>query len=79
MRRAGVFAKVEPVKFMFEETRTPEQAAGLWLTTSFATAYARSTGDEAGYLEQVTHKLAKAAAGRPIRMRFGVTGALGQI
>ena len=64
MAQSGVFAAVETVDFTFEEARTPEATAGLWMTTSFASAYARETGDEAGYGEAFARRLAEAAKGR---------------
>lgn len=80
MAETGAFATVETVDFAFEEERTPEAAAGLWLTTSFATAYARSTGDEAAYGEAFARRLAEAAAGgAPLTVGFTVTGALGRV
>jgi len=79
MAQTGAFAAVETMDFAFEETRTPDAAAGLWLTTSFATAYARATGDEAGYGEAFARRLAEAAGGEPVTVRFTVTGALGRV
>ena len=79
MAETGVFAAVETVDFAFEEARTPEAVAGLWLTTSFASAYARATGDEAGYGEAFARRLAEAAGGAPLRVGFTVTGGLGRV
>jgi SAM-dependent methyltransferase len=79
MAETGAFAAVETVDFAFEEARTPQAAAGLWLTTSFATAYARTTGDEAAYGEDFARRLAEAAGGEPLTVRFTVTGALGRV
>lgn len=79
MTGTGAFAKVETVDVAFEEPRTPEAAAGLWLTTSFASAYARTTGDEAGYGEVFAQRMADAAGGAPLTVGFTVTGALGLV
>lgn len=79
MAETGVFAAVETVDFGFEEARAPEAAAGLWLTTSFASAYARATGDEAGYGEAFARRLAEAAGGALLRVGFTVTGGLGRV
>ena len=79
MAETGAFAAVETADFAFEDARTPEAAAGLWLTTSFASAYARATGDEAAYGEAFARRLAEAAGGAPLTVRFTVTGALGQV
>lgn len=75
----GAFPSVEQVDFEFREERTPEDAAGLWLSTSFASAYARSTGDEEGYLQAVTHRFAEATGGGKVTVGFTVTGALAQV
>ena len=79
MTATGAFASVETVDVGFEEARTPEATAGLWLTTSFASAYARSTGDEAGYGERFAQRLAQAAAGETLTVAFTVTGALARV
>jgi SAM-dependent methyltransferase len=79
MAETGAFAAVETVDFAFEEARTPEAAAGLWLTTSFAAAYARSTGDEAGYGEAFARRLAEAAGAAPLTVGFTVMGALARV
>lgn len=78
MAGTGAFATVETVDFAFEEPRTPQAAAGLWLTTSFASTHARATGDEAGYGEAFARRLAEAAGGAPLTVGFTVTGALGR-
>ena len=79
MTEARVFARVETVDYAFQEERTPEAAAGLWLTTSFASAYARATGDEAGYGDAFGRRLAQASGGAPVTVGFTVTGALGRV
>lgn len=79
MAETGVFAAVEQVDVAFEDARTPEATAGLWLTTSFASACARATGDEAAYGEAFARRLAEAAGGAPLRVGFTVTGGLGRV
>ena len=55
----------------------PAEFAGFLMTTSFATGYARSTGDEAAYAADFTARLAAAAGERPMLIRYPVEGAMG--
>jgi SAM-dependent methyltransferase len=79
IRETAAFPSVAQVDFAFQEDRTPEDAAGLWLSTSFASAYARSTGDEEGYLQAVTRRFAEATGGGKVTVGFSVTGALAKV
>jgi SAM-dependent methyltransferase len=79
MARSGAFPVIEPADLAFDVTRAPEDAAGLWLSTSYASSYARATGDEAGYCEGFVARVAEAAAGQAVALRFVVTGALGRV
>jgi SAM-dependent methyltransferase len=72
----GVFPQLEPIDFEFEKVVAPEDAAGLWLTTSFASAYARETGDEQAYLQGFMRRMAEATSGEKVTVGFTVTGAL---
>lgn len=76
LAEAGVFQRIEEIAFRFEEARTPEAAAGLFLTTSYAATHARETGDEAAYCEALTRRMGEAAAGAPVTVAFVVTGGL---
>lgn len=76
---SGAFARVEPVEMTLTETRTPHAAAGLWLTTSYAVAHARSTGDEDAYCADFTRRVAEASGGGPVVVGMSLTGALGQV
>jgi SAM-dependent methyltransferase len=77
--RSGAFSHVQEIAFDLFEERTPESAAGLFLTTSYAAAHARSTGDEEGYLQDLAHRIAVAADGEPVTVRFQVTGGLARV
>lgn len=79
MAASGAFAVIEPFDFVFEEARTPETAAGLLLTTSYAAEHARRSGDETAYCDDLTERVRQAANGEPVVMRFVVTGALGRV
>jgi SAM-dependent methyltransferase len=76
LRATGVFAAVEPVTLDAEWTPAPETVAGFLMTTSFAMAHARATGDEAGYAADFAARLSAAAGGRAIRMRYVIDGAM---
>lgn len=79
MAQSEAFGSIEPFDFVFEEERTPEAAAGLLLTTSYAAEHGRRSGDEAGYCADLTTRVRDAAGGGPVVMRFVVTGALGRV
>jgi len=79
MAASGAFGDIEPFDFTMEEARTPEAAAGLLLTTSYAAEHGRRSGDEAGYCADLTARVREAAAGQPVVMRFVVTGAIGRV
>jgi SAM-dependent methyltransferase len=76
LAEAGVFGRVEEIAFTFEEARTPEAAAGLFLTTSYAAEHARLTGDETTYCAGLARRMEQAASGAPVTVRFVVTGGL---
>lgn len=76
LAEAGAFSDIEEISFEFTEARTPEAAAGLFLTTSYAAQYGRDLGDEAAYCEDFTRRVAHAAAGEPVTVAFKVTGAI---
>jgi SAM-dependent methyltransferase len=75
----GVFPQLEPIDFEFEQVLAPEDAAGLWLTTSFASAHARATGDEQAYLAGFMGRMAEAVGGGKVTVGFSVTGALARV
>jgi SAM-dependent methyltransferase len=76
LAEAGVFRRIDEIAFRFEEARSPEAAAGLFLTTSYAAEHARRTGDEAAYCEGLQHRMDEAARGEPVTVGFVVTGGL---
>jgi SAM-dependent methyltransferase len=78
MARSGAFAEIEPLRFRFDERRTPEAAAGLLLTTSYAAEHGRRLGDEQAYCEDLTRRVREAAGGEQVTVKFEVTGALGR-
>jgi SAM-dependent methyltransferase len=79
MAQSGAFASVEPYSFSFETVGAPGEAAGLALTTSYASAYARATGDETAYLADFARRLGEAVDGAPVTLGFEVTGAMGRV
>lgn len=72
----GVFERVEPLTLGAAWTPSPEMLAGFFLTTSFAMAHARATGDEAGYMAGFAERLSTASGGLPIEVRYVIDGAL---
>jgi SAM-dependent methyltransferase len=76
---SNAFSSIEPFAFEFEERRTPEAAAGLFLTTSYAAAHARATGDEDAYFRRLSSRLEEAVCGREIVLCFSVTGGLARV
>lgn len=79
MRESGAFASIQPLDFSFERDMDAEDAAGLFLTTSYASALARETGDEEGYCAGLTERLRAAAGGKAVTVGFEVTGALARL
>ena len=76
---SGAFAQIDPIVFDFTEQRTPEAAAGLFLTTSYAGQYARDSGDEQAYCDDFGRRMAEAADGVAIEVGFFVTGGLARV
>jgi SAM-dependent methyltransferase len=72
----GAFKRVEPLTLEAAWTPTPETLAGFFLTTSFAMAHARATGDEAAYMTDFAARLGAASGGRPIEVRYVIDGGL---
>ena len=79
MAASGAFPQIAPLAFDFTEQRTPEAAAGLFLTTSYAGQYARDSGNEQGYCDDFSYRMAQASRGGPIEIGFSVTGALARV
>jgi SAM-dependent methyltransferase len=79
LRESRAFASVEDVSFDVSEARTPEAAAGLFLTTSYAAQHGRALGDEEAYCLDFNRRMAAAADGAPVTVGFAVTGALAQV
>lgn len=69
----GLATWVEPFDQVFERSFSPEDAAGLMLTTSYATTVSR---ERPGYAEDFTRRVVEAADGRPVTVRFDLMGAV---
>jgi SAM-dependent methyltransferase len=78
LRASGAFSRIEDFAFDFDRELDPADAAGLFLTTSYAAAYARGTGNEAAYLEDLAHRLAEASGGEKVTIRFPIAGGFAQ-
>jgi len=76
IQATGVFERVEPASIAHEWRITPQGAAGFFLSTSFAAAHGRSTGDEAAYAADFMSRVAEAANGEDVVVRYHVDGAL---
>lgn len=74
MRACGAFARLETYSGEIKVTLPPQDAAGLLLTASYARAYMASTGQGAGYLDQLAEELAPHA---PVTIGFPLGGVLG--
>lgn len=79
LAESGVFASIQPLDFSFERDLAPEDAAGLFLTTSYASAHALESGDEEGYCADLATRMRVAAREAPVRVGFVVTGALARL
>ncbi|MGZ8364613.1 MAG: class I SAM-dependent methyltransferase [Caulobacteraceae bacterium] len=79
LHEAGVFSSIEDIGFAFNRESSPEDAAGLFLTTSYAAAHARETGDEEGYCEDFIARMVEATGGEPVTTGFVVTGGLARL
>lgn len=76
IRATGALDRVEPFSLDVAWRASPEALAGFWMTTSFATAHARATGDEHGYAADFSVRMAQAARGADVEARYVVYGAL---
>lgn len=76
VQATGVFDRVEPVSIAHEWRVSPQDAAGFYLSTSFAAAYGRSTGDEAAYAADFMSRMAEAADGEEVVARYFVDGVM---
>ena len=76
IRRAGLFADVQALRAVVEQPMTPEEAAGFLMTTSYASLFARKTGDEAAYEAGLEAEIAEAARTSGVVARFPMVGAL---
>mgnify|MGYP003336674804 CR=1 FL=1 len=79
LRASGAFSRIEEIAFDMIEERTPESAAGLFMTTSYAAARARATGDEEGYCRDLARRVMEATGGAPVTVRFQITGGLATV
>jgi SAM-dependent methyltransferase len=76
IRATGVFARVDPIDLTVDWPADAAALAGFAATTSFGAAYAKSTGDETRYWEDYAARLAAAAGGEPILIRYQIEGAI---
>lgn len=79
IRASGAFSRIEDFAFDHEVELDPADAAGLFLTTSYAAAHARQTGDETAYLVDLAKRLAEATGGANVTVRFPIEGAFAQV
>lgn len=70
----GLARSVERFEGGFDRAFAAEDAAGLQLTTSYATAYGRSQGP--GYAEAFTRRFVDAVGGEPVTVRFTLNAAV---
>lgn len=73
VRETGLAASVEPFDVIFERAFTAQDAAGLLLTTSYASAVNR---ERPGYARDFTRRVVQAAGGEPVVIRFDLMGAV---
>lgn len=71
VEETGLARSVERFEDIFERTFAAEAAAGLLLTTSYASAVAR---ERPGYGREFTRRMVEAAAGRPVTVQFDLMG-----
>ncbi len=70
----GLARSVEAFEEAHARAYAAEDAAGLLLTTSYATAYGRTQG--ADYAEDFTRRMTEAAGGEPVTVGFDLMGAV---
>jgi SAM-dependent methyltransferase len=73
VEETGLASSVERIEHVFERAFTAQDAAGLLLTTSYASAVNR---ERPGYARDFTRRVAAAAAGEPVTIRFDLMGAV---
>lgn len=76
VRATGVFAAVEAIRVPHVWRAPAAEIAGFYLSTSFASAYARATGDAGAYAREFARALEDAAGGEEVTVRYDVEGAL---
>ena len=79
MASTNAFTRIDPISLGHEQTLAPAELAGFCMTFSFATAHARTTGDEAAYQADFAARLAATAEGAPVVMRYAIAGATGEV
>jgi SAM-dependent methyltransferase len=79
LRASGAFSRIEDFAFDYERELDPADAAGLFLTTSYAAAHARQTSDEAAYLADLAARLTDATGGAKVTVRFPIAGGFARI
>lgn len=71
VRDTGLASSIEPFEHVFDQTFEAKDAAGLLLTTSYASAINR---ERPGYAREFTRRVVESAAGEPIVVRFELMG-----
>jgi len=79
LRASGAFSRIEDFAFDYERELEPADAAGLFLTTSYAAAHARESGDEAAYLADLAARLTEVTGGAKVTVRFPIAGGFARI
>ncbi|MBX7248042.1 MAG: class I SAM-dependent methyltransferase [Caulobacteraceae bacterium] len=73
VEETGLAASVEPFEIVFERAYAPEDAAGLLLTTSYASAVSR---ERPGYARDYIQRVVRSAEGQPVTIRFELMGCI---
>lgn len=79
MVEAGAFTSVTALSDRVSFHWTPAEAAGFFLSTSYGSGYAASTGDPDAYLAAFMADLADAAPSGLIDVSFEIEGAIGRV
>ena len=73
IEETGLARTVEPFDHVFQRRFEARDAAGLLLTTSYASAVNR---ERPGYAREFTRRVVEAAGGEPIVVRFDLMGCI---
>ena len=76
VRSTNVFAVTEPWQGKIVVRWTPVEMAGYFLSSSFASMYARTQSEISDYLELLTERIVSAVGAEVIEARFTLEGAI---